>query len=610
MAIARGDAFIYEGRKCIYEASLEDGCVLLYDESSQVFIQAKVGSLEPYDTSYIAQEDFTPAAERASEEEWNIAAHRYEEIGRYIESERAPEDLSKLCEKLKVGVKRCYALISDYDSAEGPEDFLRNKAGRKIGAKLLTSQLEKVIASAINEKWKGPGANYAVVIRRVDELCEALSLKAPAKQTVINRIKIRSEYELLKLKEGAKKANDKFQPRVKKNRALKPLDKTEMDHCLIDCIIVDEITRKPLCRPWVTLIIDLYSRVVLGFYLSVHAPSSYSVSMAVTNATFPKDPWLETLGAEDIRYPYYGRPYSILMDNAREFRSKTARIAAKKHQIKWHFRPKHMPWWGGHIERLFGTLQVGAVQFLPGATLSNVVLRGDYDSEKEACFTFNEFREWFIRNLQIYHNTVHSVLDATPHEQWAKGWVDEEGKNTHPNLLSNPIEFSIDFFPERERTITRQGIEMFGLQYWSGVLTPYVGKKYFIKFNPLSLRHVWINPSGARYLKVPYQDITQPDISLEELNLAKKQRASERGKRPSNSRANRQEYFSLVAKNREKVEDAKAATKGLHKMRENRKNSDFAQQAVLGREPALDVKDEDDKYETVITTFHLDLGDD
>lgn len=610
-AITRGKIFIVDGRKCTYEASLDDGRVLVYDEALQEYVEVNVGVLERYDAAGEVDKEleFTPAEEKASEEEWSVAADRHDAIKLYLESDKTPEDLNVLSAHIKVSITRCYALIKMFDIAEGPQALLRNRAGRKIGSRLLPLDLEKIINAAYKEKWKGPGSNYAEVIRRVEELCEQLSIKAPAKQTVIARVKERSEYELLARKEGVKVANDKFQPRVKKNKALKPLEKTEMDHCLIDCIIVDEITRKPLCRPWVTIIIDLYSRVALGVYMSVHAPSSLSVSMAVTHATFPKDNWLAALGDEDLKFPYYGHLLSVLMDNAREFKSKSASIAAKKHQIKWKFRPKHKPWWGGHIERLFGTLQVGAVQFLPGATMRNVVLRGDYNSEKEACFTFQEFREWFMTNLQLYHNTPHSVLGKTPHEQWMEWWVDDAGNRTHPELLDNPLEFSIDFYPEENRAITRQGIELFGLQYWSGALTSHIGKRFTIKYNPLSLRHIWINPTGDRYLKVPYQDITQPDISLEELKLAKRERAEERISRPSNSRVERQEFFKLVAKNRQRVEDAKSATKGLHKMRENRQNSEFSEKSIVGKTPALEPIDVTDSYESPIAPFTLDVGD-
>ncbi|WP_162874595.1 Mu transposase C-terminal domain-containing protein [Pseudomonas viridiflava] len=601
---------MFDGRRCAYEASIDEANVLLYDEENQEFIQVGIGQLEPFTDCGDSPDAFKPPVDLASEDEWKVAAERYEIISEYMGSEKSSADLNQLQARLGVSQSRCYALIAMYDPDDGPEGMLRARAGRKVGSKYLPEKIETIISSAFKTEWSGPGANQAAVIKRVSEICEALDVAPPANQTIINRIKERSERELMILKEGMKRANDRFQPRPKKNKALRPLELTEMDHCLVDCIIVDDLTRKPLCRPWVTILIDIYSRVALGVYFSVHAPSRYSVSMAVTNATFPKDSWLETLAKDDLKYPYYGKPELVLMDNAKEFRSKSSRIAAKKHNMKWKFRPKGKPWWGGHIERLFGTLQVGAVQFLPGATLRNVVVRGDYDSEKHACLTFSEFREWLVRGLQIYHNTVHSVLKKTPHEQWVEGWKDEEGRKTHPRLLDNPLEFSIDFFPEHIRTVTRQGIEIFNLQYWSGVLTPYIGKRVVVKYNPLSLRHIWINPNGERYFKISYQDITQPDVSLEELTLAKRQRSQERGARAKNTRAERQEYFRLISKNRERVEDAKSATKAAHKMRENLANAAFTEQVVLGRAPALVEPDDDDEYEQPFTPLRIDVEDD
>ncbi|WP_281241897.1 hypothetical protein [Celeribacter baekdonensis] len=37
----------------------------------------------------------------------------------------------------------------------------------------------------------------------------------------------------------------------------RPLEVVQIDHTLADIILVDQVERKPLARPWVTLAIDV-----------------------------------------------------------------------------------------------------------------------------------------------------------------------------------------------------------------------------------------------------------------------------------------------------------------------------------------------------------------
>ena len=56
-------------------------------------------------------------------------------------------------------------------------------------------------------------------------------------------------------------------------------------HTLVDVIVVDRASRQPLQRPWLTLAIDVASRMVAGFYLTLEPPSITSVRSYVATAT-------------------------------------------------------------------------------------------------------------------------------------------------------------------------------------------------------------------------------------------------------------------------------------------------------------------------------------
>lgn len=574
----KGQIVLWQSHLYSYEASLSLERVHLLDHETHQYVDAPIGELSivPKELERRKTHGYSIGLQDVSDREWALADRRCRAIQAYLSGEREKSDFIKLCRKLNISAPRCYVLLGEYDESEGASSLIRSKRGRKPGSSAISPQVESIIGIAIDEVWKGPGTKVVAVKKRVDEMCGAAHCEAPGYRAVNTRVKRRDQSEMMRLKSGKKKSGDLYQARPKHNEARNILEKWQMDHCVIDCIIVDEKNRKPLCRPWATLIIDVCSRVVIGFYLSIHAPSSYSVAMAVTHATLPKNRWLEAVGDTDLSYPYYGKGLTIAMDNAKEFKSRGFRIAAKKHQITLKWRPKGKPWWGGHIERLNNTLAMGHIHYLPGTTLSNVILKGDYDSGKHACLTFNEFRLWFTREIQIYHNTPHSVLDMTPHEKWLEASM-QNGALTHPALLANPFEFTLDFLPERSRVISRQGIVLDNIQYWSGALSSYVKKQCTVKFNPLSLKQIWVNPAGEGYIEVPYFDISKPDITLEELRLAKQQLTNERRIREGSHarKVSADEVFELIQKNRDLVENSVAITKRLNKIKENAKQSKF-----------------------------------
>ncbi len=65
-----------------------------------------------------------------------------------------------------------------------------------------------------------------------------------------------------------------------------------MDHTKADVFVVDEETRQPLGRPWLTLAMDVCSRMVTGFYLTMEAPSRLSTSLCLLHSVFDKSAWL------------------------------------------------------------------------------------------------------------------------------------------------------------------------------------------------------------------------------------------------------------------------------------------------------------------------------
>ena len=73
-----------------------------------------------------------------------------------------------------------------------------------------------------------------------------------------------------------------------------PLEVVQIDHTKVDVIVTEATSRMGAVRPWLTLAIDVHTRMVVGFYLALHEPSAVSVGVCLLNtAVFPKPEFLE-----------------------------------------------------------------------------------------------------------------------------------------------------------------------------------------------------------------------------------------------------------------------------------------------------------------------------
>nr|WP_246765143.1 transposase family protein [Ensifer sp. PDNC004] len=220
--------------------------------------------------------------------------------------------------------------------------------------------------------------------------------------------------------------------------------------------MVDAVSRQPLQRPWLTLAIDVASRMVAGFYLSLENPSSTSVALAIQHLVLPKDNWLASRGIE-AEWPVFGLPDVIHLDNGREFHGKALVRGAAEHGVELQYRPVARPHFGGHIERLIGTM-MGAVHLLPGSTSSDISGRGHYDPQKHAVMTLDELEQWLA--LQIvgrYHADIHRTLRLPPNV----AWQDAVAARPHPRRLPyDEHRFLLDFLPFEERNVRRDGVHL------------------------------------------------------------------------------------------------------------------------------------------------------
>ncbi|MGC9333528.1 MAG: hypothetical protein ACP5JJ_05225, partial [Anaerolineae bacterium] len=157
-------------------------------------------------------------------------------------------------------------------------------------------------------------------------------------------------------------------------KATLPLQYVFADHYRIDVLHVDDEYREILSRLWLTLLIDAFSRGVLGLFLAYEDPTIESILGALRHAIWPKT-GLDELGI-DLPWACYGIPQRLFLDNAWAHHSYSLEELARElagvgryTQMALVFRPPYQARYGGLVERIFGNLSGQLREMLPGAVL-------------------------------------------------------------------------------------------------------------------------------------------------------------------------------------------------------------------------------------------------
>jgi putative transposase len=386
------------------------------------------------------------------------------------------------------------------------------------GTRRLTGDVDAIIEKAISTTYKTrerPRLN--ALHRHIRHDCLAAGLKPPSMKALRARVTARRLKEVVRAREGRDTARNRFTPAIGGLQTSAPLDLVQVDHTLVDVHLVDEILRQPLGRPWLTLVLDVHTRCVLGMLLTLDPPSATSVALALSHAVLPKSAWLAELGV-DLPWPMLGLPKTFHSDNAKEFHSKALIRGCAQHGIQIDYRARGSPHHGGHIERLMGTL-MRRLHALPGTAFSSIAERGNYPSEERASLTLRELERFLaLEVVGLYHNEVHNGLGLSPTAAWADGIA----CGWQPREPVDPKRFALDFLPFAERAVGREGLRLFNIHYFDGALTALIGTRtqLRIRYDPRDLTAVFAEMPDGTYLRVPYADLGRPPISLWEHRAA------------------------------------------------------------------------------------------
>lgn len=464
-----------------------------------------------------------------SDEEWKLALSRYHIIAPLLNNE-PNASVSKAAKNGGISRMTIYRWIEKFSQTQSVSSLVDSKRTGGEGQSRIAGETEAIVQAIINERYLTKQKLTAKKISVEVELkCREACLPAPHYDTIRRRIGQIGEEQKLARRQHHSIARNKYKP-IDGHfpGADYPLAAVQIDHTPMDIIVVDEVYREPVGKPFITMAIDVYSRMVVGFYISLDPPGALGTGLCLSHAILPKELWLAGL---DVRgkWPCYGLMRSLYMDNAAEFRGKMLERACQEYGIEINFRPVATPNYGGHIERLLGTV-LREVHALPGTTFSNIKDRKYYDSAGKACFTLKELEQWLATYIvSVYHQKLHSGIGMTPFAKYTQGITGncQQIGIGQSDPIENELKLKLDFMPFVERTVQRYGVQIDHINYYHDVLRkwvhayedpnarPRILRKFAFKQDPRDISAIYFwEPDLEQYFMIPYRNTGHPAMTI------------------------------------------------------------------------------------------------
>ena len=536
LTIKVGSIILHKGVVCKVK-EIKSMTDLVVEKEDKVEDTVKISEVRLLSTDSFEQEELS----QISEERWKIAEYRFSAISTLLDRVTTLSDVKEISEKENVSVASLYRWRDKYlESGRLLTSLLPAIRPGGKGKSRLDDQAEKLLLKIINDHYLTPLKRSMIsTYKELGRICHMKKIPCPSFATLRSRIISLEQYEVLKKRYGKRAADEKFKEKTGNfPDANYPLETVQIDHTRLDMFVIDPETTVTLGKPWLTLAIDVFSRMVVGYCVGFESPSILTTGICLSNAILPKDEILREFNIE-VEWPCWGVMKSVHTDNGADFHSDAIKRACAQYGIESNFRPLAKPEYGGHIERYIGTIK-NELNDVNGTTFNDFRKRKNYNSEKNAILTLPDLEEWIVTFItEIYHVRSHSGIGTSPLRKYKLGvYGDDETPGIGvPMQVVDSSRLRIDFLPFYERTIQDYGVALDGVMYYSDVLRSYINsveypdpkksltvkRKFVFRRDPRDISKLYFfDPEFKRYFSIPYRNSKRPTMSLWELRASKK----------------------------------------------------------------------------------------
>jgi putative transposase len=316
----------------------------------------------------------------------------------------------------------------------------------------------------------------------------------------------------------------------------------QADHTQLDILLLRQ--DGTAAKPWLTIVLDDYSRAVAGYYLAFDPPSTLRTALALRQAIWRK---------ADARWPVCGIPHVLYTDNGSDFTSAHMEQVAADLKMQLVFSIPGKPRGRGRIERFFKTINDMFLSDLEG------YLRR---ARRQPKMTLGQFEEQFVTFLlEVYHRSPTAEFAQAPIERWqSTGFL--------PRMPSSLEQLDLLLMQAvRTRKVRPDGIHFESLRYLSPTLAAYVGEEVTLRYDPRDVGEVRIFHHDKFLCRAVAAELAGDTASLREIIHARNRR---RQQLRSVLRDRQQAVDSLLALRRGSVPASEGTQEEVHAKPPNR----------------------------------------
>ena len=349
-----------------------------------------------------------------------------------------------------------------------------------------------------------PPLPIAALDRQVRQLSQDLGEEPPS-YWVVYRIIRSLPADLLTLAHQGTKAYGEAFELVHRREADGPNAIWQADHSPLDILLVRPDGK--FAKPWLTVVIDDYSRAVAGYFLSFEDPSALHTSLALRQAIWRK---------EDASWIVCGIPDVLYTDHGSDFTSRHMEQVGADLKIRLVFSIPGKPRGRGRIERFFSTVNEMFLCELDGYAPASGAVRG------KPTLTLADFDARFRRFLlDVYHRRECAETKTPPAERWeATGFLPRM-----PDSLEQLDLLLIQV--ARTRQVRVDGIHFQNLRYVSTTRVAYVGETVTLRLDPRDMAEIRVFHEDRFLCQAVCPELAGARVPLREILRARNQRRRE-----------------------------------------------------------------------------------
>ncbi len=423
-----------------------------------------------------------------------VAVERYRTIEPYLQDRSTLAEISKLSD---VATRTLYLWVKAFaaDGLNGLTPKGRSDRGKR---RAVSPEIKDLIQGLY---LRTPPVTSSAIYRAVCEVCQKNKWRKPS-YDVVHEIITEIPPPLKTLAHEGLKAYKQAFGLIHRFEADRPNEIWQADHTPLDILVLNS-KQEPL-KPWLTVIIDDYSRAVPGYFLGFQPPSSMRIATALRQAIWPKD---------HENWKICGIPEKFYSDQGSDFTS--SHIDQVSIDLKFETIQTEAgdPQGKGKCERFFLTVNVMLLSSLPGYSPAG-------ENNVQAVLTLEQleerFRQWLLTD---YMTRIHSEINSTPKDRW-------ESFPLVPRLPESLEQLDVLLLTVTKcRRVRRDGIRFSGFRYMDAQLNGYVGEDVTIRFDPRDLSYIHVYKENVLVCKAHCFELSGKTMSLQEVRQARNHEA-------------------------------------------------------------------------------------